>query len=157
MVKNNVIRLLESRHVNYTVFELSAEKHGAMETAQILQTDSYLVYKTIVVCRDRPGKPILAVVPGPSEVDLKKLAMILDEKKLHLPTEKEAESITGSQAGGISPLALINKGFRIILDAASQKYDQIHISGGQRGLNIKLPVKDLISLTNAKVADISSW
>jgi Cys-tRNA(Pro)/Cys-tRNA(Cys) deacylase len=88
-------------------------------------------------------------------VDLKLLASVLNEKKVHLPTEREAEQLTGLQAGGISPLALINKGFQAVLDSSAQKFSEIHISGGQRGLNIKLPVADLIKLINARVALIS--
>jgi Cys-tRNA(Pro)/Cys-tRNA(Cys) deacylase len=72
-----------------------------------------------------------------------------------LPTEREAEQLTGLQAGGISPLALINRGFQVVIDSTAQAYEQIHVSGGQRGLNIKLPVADLIKLTNARVAAIS--
>ena len=74
---------------------------------------------------------------------------------MYLPSESEAEQITGLQAGGISPLALINKGFQVVIDSISQSYSEIHVSGGQRGLNIKLSVTDLIKLTNAQVSLIS--
>jgi Cys-tRNA(Pro)/Cys-tRNA(Cys) deacylase len=87
-------------------------------------------------------------------VDLKLLAKSLDEKKLHLPTEREAELLTGLQAGGISPLAMNNKGFQVVIDSCASGYREIHISGGRRGLNIRLPVEALISLTNARVATI---
>jgi Cys-tRNA(Pro)/Cys-tRNA(Cys) deacylase len=88
-------------------------------------------------------------------VDLKLLAAALGEKKVHLPTEREAEQITGLQAGGISPLALINKAFQVILDQSAERFEAIHVSGGQRGLNIKLGVADLIKLTNARLALVS--
>ena len=113
-----------------------------------------IVFKTIVVLREKPGKSILAVVPGTGEVNLKAVAAALGEKKVHLPTQAEAEKLTGLQAGGISPLALINRGFTVLLDSSAQAHEQIHISGGQRGLNIRLPVKALIQLTNARTADI---
>ncbi len=86
---------------------------------------------------------------------LKLLALAIGEKKVHLPTEREAETLTGLQAGGISPLALINRGFQTILDYTVKQFEQIHISGGQRGINIRLPVSSLILLTNAKIAQIS--
>ena len=154
-LKNNITRLLDSRKIAYTAFETPAEKLGALETAKFLSVPPETVYKTIVVTRDRPRKPILAVIPGPNSVDLKLLATFLGEKKVYLPTEREAEQLTGLQAGGISPLALINKGFQVVIDSAAQNYVGIHISGGQRGLNIKLPVVALIDLTNARVASIS--
>ena len=151
---NNVTRFLDSRKVAYQAYETPAEKLGALETASYLNIEPERVFKTIVVIREKPKKPILAVIPGPDTVDLKLLAAAVGEKKVHLPTEREAEQLTGLHAGGISPLALINKGFQVILDSSAQKLSEIHISGGQRGLNIKLPVTDLIVLTNARVATI---
>src|SRR5512140_3968155 len=137
MPANNVTRLLDSRKIPYQAFELSEEKRGALETAALLGVEPEVVYKTIVVTRPK-GKPILAVIPGPNRVDLKLLAAAAGEKKLNLPTEREAEELTGLQAGGISPLALINKGFQVFVDAAAQSLPEIHISGGQRSLNIRL-------------------
>ena len=113
-----------------------------------------MVYKTIVVTREKPRKPLLAVVPGPKNVDLKRLAVALGEKKVYLSTERDAEQITGLQAGGISPLALLNKGFLVVIDSSVKEHAEIHVSGGQRGLNIRLAVKDLIKLTNARLASI---
>lgn len=153
-ISNNVTRLLDARKVPYQAFELSAEKHGALETAALLGVPPETVFKTIVVKREK-GKPILAVVPGPNEVDLKLLAAAVGEKKMHLPTQNEAEQLTGLQAGGISPLALINKGFQVLIDETARTFEQIHISGGQRGLNIRLPVDALAKLVNARFAVIS--
>ena len=152
---NNVTRLLDAKKVKYTAFETSAEKHGALETAQMLNVPPEIVYKTIVITRTKPGKAILAVIPGPAHVDLKLVAAALGEKKVSLPTEREAETLTGLLAGGISPLALINKGFQVLIDSSAQAHAEIHVSGGQRGLNIRLPVKDLAALTNARFAAIS--
>ncbi len=154
-ITNNVTRLLDSRKIKYTAYELSAEKHGAIETARLLDLDPAAVFKTIVVTREKPKKPLLVVVPGDSEVDLKLLAAVLGEKKVHLPTEREAESLTGLQAGGISPLALINKGFQVVIDSSAQEYGAINVSGGQRGLSIQLNPNDLAKLVNARFADIS--
>ena len=155
MKTNNVTRLLDSRKTAYLVFELPEEKVGAIETAQILGVPVSEVFKTIVVQREKSGKPILAVVAGDSKVDLKKLAAAVGEKKLRLTTQDEAEKLTGLLTGGISPLALLNKGFQVVLDESALQHEQVHISGGQRGMNIRLAVKDLVSLTNARVAPIS--
>lgn len=152
---NNVTRLLDSRKIPYTAFELPAEKLGATETARFLGVPAEIVYKTIVVTRPKPGKPILAVIPGPNRVDLKLLAAALNEKKVSLPTEREAEQLTGLQAGGISPLALLNRGFQVVIDVSAQNLAEVHVSGGQRGLNIRLPVSALAELTRARFAEIS--
>lgn len=154
-MKNNITRLLDQRKIQYRVFELPAEKLGAEITAELLGVPPEIVFKTIVVKRDGRGKPILAVVPGNSEVDLKKLAQTVGEKKVYLTTQKEAEALTKLQAGGISPLALINRGFQVVIDQSAQDHAEIHISGGQRGLNIRLAVEDLVDLTHACVAKIT--
>jgi Cys-tRNA(Pro)/Cys-tRNA(Cys) deacylase len=155
MITNNVTRLLQSRKINYSAYDLPAEKLGAQESARLMGVPVHQVFKTIVVVREKPGKPILAVIPGDHEVDLKAVASALGEKKVKVPTQREAEQLTGLQAGGISPLALLQKGFTILIDAAVREFDEMHVSGGQRGLNLRLRGDDLIRLTNAKVAPIS--
>lgn len=152
---NNITRLLDSRKIHYTALATPEEKLGAKETAQYLGVDPACVFKTIVVTREKPKKPLLVLVPGPASVDLKAVASAVGEKKVHLPTEREAEQLTGLQAGGISPLALLNKGFQVLIDSSARNFEGIHISGGQRGLNIKLPVEDLAALVRARFATVS--
>ena len=153
-ITTNVTRLLDSKKIPYTAYETSAEKLGALETARFLNVETASIFKTIVVTREKK-KPLLVVVPGDSEVDLKLLASSLGEKKVHLPSEREAEQLTGLQAGGISPLALINKGFQVVIDTSAQTLGEIHVSGGQRGLNIKLPADALAKLVGARFANVS--
>ncbi|NLF49896.1 MAG: Cys-tRNA(Pro) deacylase [Leptolinea sp.] len=156
MTTNNVTRFLDLKRINYKAFELPAEKLGALETARLIGVEPGQVFKSIVVLRPKPGKHILAIVPGNSEVNLKLLASATGDKKLQLSTQAEAEKLTGLQTGGISPLALINRGFQIWLDSSACSFTEIHISGGQRGLNIRLSVDDLVLLTSACVASVSS-
>ena len=153
-ITNNVTRFLDARKVKYSAHEVPAEKLGAVEVAQLMGVPVEQVFKTIVTKREK-GKPVLAVIPAPHVVDLKILASFLGEKKMYLPSEREAEQLTGLQAGGISPLALINKGFQVVIDSAAQAFEEIYISGGQRGLDIQLGVGDLVKLVNAKVGAVS--
>jgi len=146
--------MLDSKKIKYTAFEFPPEKLSAVEVAALIQVPAEQVYKTIVITREGKGKPVLALVPGPGEVDLKSLANLLGEKKVHLPTEREAEQITRLQAGGISPLALVNRGFQVVIDFSAQTFDRIYISGGQRGLDIRISPHDLATLTRAEFADI---
>jgi Cys-tRNA(Pro)/Cys-tRNA(Cys) deacylase len=155
MKPNNVTRMLDAKKVRYTAFELPAEKLGALETARLLGLAPEQVFKTIVVTREGKGRPILAVTPGDKQVDLKALAKALGEKKLFLPSERDAERLTSLQAGGISPLALVQRGFQVVIDLSARAFDRINISGGQRGLSISLPPGDLAALTQATFADFA--
>ena len=155
-VKNNVTRLLDSRKIPYPPHELPPVKLSALQVAEILHIDPDRVFKTIVITRLRPGKAILALVPGSREVDLKAVAQAVGEKKVSLPTQVEAEKLTGLQAGGISPLSLLHKGFQVLLDSSALDWETICISGGQRGLNLSLRPADLLALTSARLAPVST-
>jgi Cys-tRNA(Pro)/Cys-tRNA(Cys) deacylase len=155
MITNNVTRLLEARGIDFQAFELPVEKLSAMEAASYLGADPKKVFKTIVITRAMQKKPLLALVPAPTEVDLKKLSVVVGEKKVFLATQKEAEQLTGLQVGGISPLALTNRRFQVVIDSAAESYEGIYISGGQRGLNIWLATGALVAITQAELAAIS--
>jgi len=155
MATNNVTRLLDNRKVSYSCFDLPRHKLGAEKVAELLDVPLSIIYKSIVVERKKTGKPILAVVPGDKEVDLKGLAKAVGEKKVSPTTQKAAENLTKLQAGGISPLALINRGFEIVMDESILEQEMVHISGGELGVNIRLNARDLVSLTSASIAKIS--
>ena len=153
---NNVTRMLDARKITYTVFEIPMVKLTALEVSDFLNIPPENVFKTIVLQLEKIKKPVLAVVPATGEVSPKKLAGFLNEKRISVTTLREAEALTGLKAGGISPLALINKGFQVVIDESAIRRVTILISGGQRGLQIQLAAQDLIRLTNARTARISS-
>ncbi len=152
--KLNSMRLLDARKIPYVAktYDATGEFHSATEAATLIGAPAESVYKTLVVLRDPPksGKPVLVMGPSPREVDLKLLAKSLGEKSLRMATQREAESLTGLQIGGISALALLNRGFEICFDEPALALEQIHISAGQRGVDLQLAVKDLIALVRAK-------
>jgi Cys-tRNA(Pro)/Cys-tRNA(Cys) deacylase len=157
--RNNVTRLLDSRKIKYELFEFSTEKHTAEETAALLGVPEDHVYKTLVVLREGKGKggsktrPLLVMVPAGRELNLKALAVSLGEKKLKMATQREAEELTGLQVGGISALALLNRGFEVCIERAALALPYIHVSAGQRGANIRTAVQDLIDLTGARLVE----
>lgn len=153
--RTNAMRLLESRRVPYTAHHYSAEIHSAEGVAETLGFPAAQVFKTLVALPQR-GKPLLAIVPGDRELDLKALAKAAGDKKVHMASQKEAEALTGLKVGGISALALLDKGFRVYLDASAQAYEQILVSAGERGINLQVPVADLVRLTRARMAPIAT-
>lgn len=156
--KTNAVRLLDGKRVAYSVhhWTFAADQHAAGDVAEQLGLPSAQVFKTLVVLSPVPkARPILAIVGGDREVDLKKLAAVANEKKLAMATQREAEALTGLQVGGISALALLNRGFRIYLDAAAEAWETIVVSAGQRGVSVQLGVADLVKMTGARVADVS--
>lgn len=158
-IRNNVTRLLDARKVWYEPVEYDAATfHSADEVAALVGAPPGQVFKTIVVLRGDPAKrPLLVIVPGDREVDLKRLAAGLGEKKLRVAPQREAEAVTKLQVGGISALALVNRGFDVVLDCSAEAFgeDGIYVSGGQRGLNVRIKPADLIAITGARLLDAS--
>lgn len=150
-VKTNAMRVLDQRKIAYEVHEYSSEIHSAVEAAQAMGKSPERVYKTLVVLRDTPhAKPLLVIVPGDHELDLRVLAKSTGDKKLRMATQKEAESLTGLLVGGIGALALLNRGFEIWMDSAAQAHEHICVNAGQRGINLELRVDDVAKVTGAR-------
>lgn len=151
--KNNVTRFLDSKRVAYQLFtyDYDAGIESAVQVAEAIGLPAAQVFKTLVVQPEEPNrKPLLVVIPGPDTLDLKALAKVTNLKKAKMATHEQAEKLTGLQTGGISPLALINKGFDVYLDEQAQAFPTIAVSAGQRGANVLLPVKDFVQLTRAR-------
>ncbi len=151
-VKTNAVRVLDSHKITYEVREYSPEIHSAVEAAQAMEAPVERVYKTLIVLREVPrARPLLVMVPGDGELDLRALAKSTGDKKLRMATQKEAEALTGLRVGGIGALALLNRGFEIWLDQAATAHERIFVNAGQRGVNIELGVADLVRVTNARL------
>jgi len=151
--KNNVTRFLDKKRISYQTYtyEYNPETHSAVAVAVAIGKPPAQLFKSLVAIPNQPGrKPMLVVIPGPDTLDLKALAKAVGVKKARMASHAQAEELTGLQTGGISPLALINKGFDIYLDEQAQAFETIIISAGERGAQIELPVKDLVKLSRAR-------
>jgi Cys-tRNA(Pro)/Cys-tRNA(Cys) deacylase len=156
--KNNVTRFLDSKRISYQVFtyDYNAGVHSAVEVAAAIGLPPDQVFKTLVaLADDAKRKPMLVVIPGPETLDLRVFAKAINQKKVKMATHEQAETLTGLQTGGISPLALINKSFDAYLDDRALHFDTIAVSAGERGANICVPVKDLIKVTRARIVHLA--
>jgi Cys-tRNA(Pro)/Cys-tRNA(Cys) deacylase len=159
MKKTNAQRLLESKNILYraTVYDESGKFHSAEDAAALIGAPLESVYKTLVVLQEAPrAKPLLVMVPSTREIDFKALARAIGAKRVRMATQREAEELTGLQVGGISALALYNRGFDVCIDQSALTLEDIHISGGARGMDIALRVSDLIELTRARTIQVTA-
>lgn len=154
--KTLAMKLLDGKKVSYEAIAYPPEVKDAVEVAAQINAPPEQVFKTLVVLPPEPrSKPMLVMVPAQRQLDLKKLAKAVNAKKLKMASQRDAEEMTGLQAGGISALALLNKSFAIYLDQSARQHERIYISAGQRGIQIKLAVDDLVKLTRARIVDAS--
>lgn len=153
--KTNALRLLEAHSIPYQLFTFSPEIHSAVEVAQTLGLPPHEVYKTLVVLRPQ-GRPLLVMIAGDRELDLKRVAAAMGEKKVRMATQREAETLTGLQVGGISALALLGRPFDVFIDRAALALQHIVVSAGKRGMNVRLAVADLLRVTRAHVIEATA-
>ena len=149
------MRLLEGKKIAYAVHRYDPDVFvSAVEVAGAIGMPPQQVFKTLVTDPDR-GKPILAVLPADTALDLKALAKAAGVKKVRMASQADAERWTGLQKGGISALALVNKGFRVYLDGGAQDFGRIAMSAGERGVQVVLAPGDFVKITRARVAPIA--
>ena len=137
--------------VDYTITIFPDSMRDAEEIASFLNLPPSQLYKTLVVID--PGnekKRFLVIIAANQQLDLKLFGKSVAEKKLVMATHAQAQQLTGLQVGGISALALKNKNFKVYLDESAKQYELIYVSGGKRGLDVKLDVNDLMKITGAK-------
>lgn len=155
--KTLAMRLLEGKNVAYEAFAYPDHIKDAEDVAAEVSASPEAVFKTLVVRPPRPrDKPMLVMVPSNTQLNLKKLAKAVGAKKVKLASHQEAEAMTGLQVGGISALALLHKSFAIYLDKRAQALDHLYVSAGQRGIQIRLAVQDLVDVTGARYVDAAS-
>lgn len=148
--KTNAMRALDQRGVHYTPFYYSDAIHSAGEVAKLLGAPASQVFKTLVALSD-DGRHLLIVTPGDRELDMRLVARGVGAKAVRMAPQRDAEQLTGLKVGGISPLALLGKRFEVYLDAPGAALEELYINGGQRGVNLKLRVAELLAVTGARV------
>jgi len=155
--KLNSMRILEQHKIPYEVLTYPDTIHDAEEVAEILGVPYFTVYKTLVVQAENPTqpKPYLVMVASENRLDLKKMAVAAGIKKVKMAAHKDAEAMTGLKVGGISALALMQKGWQVYLDQPATQLQHIVISAGQRGTQLRVPVVPLVNLLRVRLAEVS--
>lgn len=153
--KTNAIRQVEQKNIAYNEYEFAwSEDHlSADSVAEKLEIDPARIFKTLVTVGNKTG-PVVAVIPGNQELDLKKLAKVSGNKKIEMLHLKDLEETTGYIRGGCSPIGM-KKLFPTFIAAQAQQYDRIIVSAGKRGLQIELAWQDILTLTNGEIADLT--
>lgn len=153
--KTLAMRVLEGQGADYTTYDYDPALRDAAEIAPTIGIAPERVFKTLVVMPPAGSKkPLLVMVPATAQLDLKKLAAAVGAKKLKMATHDEAEQLTGLQVGGISALALLNRGFQCYLDQSARDHDSILVSSGEKGTNLEVAVPDLVRIVNARWAAV---
>lgn len=152
--KTNAARILDSSGIKYELhtYEVDPENLAAEHVAAQLGQDINRVYKTIVLRGNKTG-PIVCVVAGNREVDLKKAAKVSGNKSVAPLPLKELLPTTGYIRGGCTALGMKKK-FPTYVSEEITKFNTIYVSAGVRGMQIELTPADYLNATEGIPADI---
>ena len=152
--KTNVARLLDKRKTDYQLISYRWDENdlSAIHAASQLNEDPGRVFKTLLLEGDKT-KYFVCIVPGDSEVDLKKAASASGNKSCALIPVKDLLSVTGYIRGACSPIGM-KRQYPAYIYSSCLGYGSIYVSAGQRGLQVKINPRDLITAVAAEVAEL---
>jgi len=152
--KTNAARLLDKADVAYELipYEVDEFDLSAVHVAEQLGESVGQVFKTLILRGDRFGC-FVCIIPGADEVDLKLAAKVSGNKKCEMIAMKELLPVTGYIRGACSPIGM-KKHFPTYIHESCTLFEQIYVSAGQRGLQIKISPRDLIREVKAEIASL---
>ena len=152
--KTNAARILDSMKIPYKIhtYEVDPDNLAADHVAELLGQPIERVYKTIVLKGNKTG-PIVCVVAGNHEVDLKKAAKVSGNKSVEPLPLKELLGTTGYIRGGCTAIGMKKK-FPTYVSEEIVGFDTVYVSAGIRGMQLELTPSDYLRASEGLASDI---
>lgn len=152
--KTNVMRILEQKKVKYQPHSYAdTEAISGIEVAEVLGQDVSQVFKTLVTVGSTKRNYVF-VIPVNKELDLKKAASAVREKKIEMIKTKELLPLTGYVHGGCSPIGM-KKLFKTVVDETAAGQETIMFSAGKIGYQVEVSPADLKKVIEYEFADVT--
>ena len=152
--KTNVMRILDQKKMEYKEHTyLNTGAIGGQEVAEALGEDANRVFKTLVTV-GKTGNHYVFLVPVNKELNLKKAAKAVNEKKIEMIKSKELLPLTGYIHGGCSPIGM-KKFFKTTIHSTAENYDTIMFSAGKIGYQVETSLNSLKKVIRFDLEDIA--
>ncbi|PWJ42687.1 Cys-tRNA(Pro) deacylase [Sediminitomix flava] len=154
VVKTNAMRILDQLKVTYLHFQYEGKEENVDGTlvSRKNNRDHTLGHKTLVT-KSTTNDLFVFVIPLTKELDLKKAAKAVGQKKIEMLPHKDLLKYTGYIKGGCSPIGMKKK-YETVIEMSSEDRKDIIISGGKRGHIIEMSIENLLSVIDGKLADV---
>ena len=155
MGKTNAIRIMEQAGIplREAFYAYDEKDLSGLHAAQAIGMDPQQVFKTLVAGGERKGIAVFCI-PVCRELDLKKAARALGDKKVELVHVKELQALTGYIRGGCSPVGM-RKAYPTFIDETAILFEEIAVSAGERGHQMILPPEPLAEHLRAELPDLT--
>ena len=155
MTVTNAMRLLKQAGIPFDTAEYPVDEedlsgvHAAAEMGILPES----CFKTLVARGERKGLGVF-VIPVAEELDLKKAAAAMGDKKVEMIHVKELMPLTGYVRGGCSPVGMKKK-YPTWIDETAVLFDRIYVSAGQRGVQLIVAPEQLAGYVEARFLDLT--
>mgnify|MGYP000703849881 FL=1 len=148
------MRILDQKKIEYKEHTyLNTGAIGGQEVAEALGEDANRVFKTLVTV-GKTGNHYVFLVPVNKELNLKKAAKAVNEKKIEMIKSKELLPLTGYIHGGCSPIGM-KKFFKTTIHSTAENYDTIMFSAGKIGYQVETSLNSLKKVIRFDLEDIA--
>ena len=135
-----------------SVITLNSSARTAQEAASSLGCEVGAIVKSLLFKTESSFTLIL--VAGDRKASLNKIKRLLKKKDVSMASADDVKKITGYTIGGVSPVGHLNK-IDIIIDKSLDRFNDLYAAAGHPNCVFKINFKDLQSITNGSVEDIT--
>lgn len=153
--KTNAVRLLDQHNIPYILAEYEVEegKIDGLSVAKKINQPVEKVFKTLVATGGK-GNLYVFVIPVAAELNLKKAAKVVGEKKIEMLHVKDLLPNTGYIRGGCSPIGM-KKHYPTFIDHSAEQVDEMYVSAGKIGMQICITPQNLVKAANAQLVSLT--
>ena len=147
------MRIQDKNKITYNkYFYGDSDAISGVEVVEYLHEDKNKVFKTLVTIGTSKQYYVF-VIPVAEELNLKKAAKVVGEKKIEMIKSKELLPVTGYIHGGCSPIGM-KKQFKTVINDTAKNCDTIIFSAGKIGYQVEMSLQDLAKIIKYELADL---
>jgi Cys-tRNA(Pro) deacylase len=138
--------------LDISVVELDRSTRTAQLAAEALCTELGSIVKSLVFLAD--GRPALVLVAGDRRADTKKLAQVLEAKKVRIADADTVRAKTGFAIGGVPPVGH-HTPLPTIIDGSLGRFETVYAAAGAPNAVFPIAYDVLRQITAGQVADVT--
>ena len=143
---------LKEFNPNLKVIILDTSARTAQEAASSLGCEVGAIVKSLLFKTENTFT--LNLVAGDRKASLNKIKKLLKKKDVSMASAEDVKNITGYTIGGVSPVGHSNK-IDILIDNSLDRFDDLYAAAGHPNCVFKINFKDLQTITNGSIEDIT--
>ncbi len=152
--KTNAMRMLETLGIPYESETYACDEfEDGQQVADALGLPHEKVYKTLV-CEGAGKSFYVFVIPIDGELDLKKAARSVSEKRLEMLHVRDLRSVTGYVRGGCTAVGM-KKAFPVRIHRAAAELEDFYVSAGRIGCQLHVSPGDWLKASRGEWADLT--